>query len=257
MSTEPAGAGEELRFTRLAPPGSRTSTPSPARPLLFRSPVLGIANIAWQTVGSELAALGTAALAAPLRWLVVDPEFDATARHPTPVVFVHGFLGDPTNFLALRTHLGARGVRNCASFSYRPRLDYQRLAGELGRMIDGVCRATGCRQVDVVGHSLGGLIARYLTESTGRPLVRRLVTLGAPYYAGDLPKQELAIFGAHDPLIAAPDPVLGPHGRVRVVPDAGHLGLLYHPAVLRAVVRHLTEPLRTMCPIPTEDSEAA
>ena len=217
--------------------------------------MLGIGNINWQAVGRELAAVGTAALTLPLRWLVVDPEFDASARHRTPVVFVHGFLGDPTNFLAMRTHLAARGVRNFASFSYRTSLDYQRLATELGGTIDGVCRAAGSRQVDVVGHSWGGLVARYLTESRGRRLVRRLVTLGAPYYATGFPEQELAIFGSHDPLVTPPPDHL--HGRIRVVRDTGHLGLLYHPAVLHEVVRHLTRPLGVVRPISREEREAA
>ena len=217
--------------------------------------MLGIANINWQAVGRELAAVGTAALSVPLRWLVVDPEFDATARHRTPVVFVHGFLGDPTNFLAVRSHLAARGVRNFASFSYRPRLDYQCLADELGCTIEEVCRATGSRRVDLVGHSLGGLVARYLTESRGRPFVRRLVTLAAPYYATGFPEQELAIFGAHDPLIAPPPH--GPHERIVVVPDAGHLALLYHPAVLREVASYLVRPLGVARPISAGEREAA
>ena len=217
--------------------------------------MLGIGNINWQAVGRELAAAGTAALTLPLHWLVTDPEFDAAARHRTPVVFVHGLLGNPTNFLAMRTYLAARGVRNFASFSYGPRLDYQRLAGELGDAIEGVSRATGCRQVDVVGHSLGGLVARYLTESHGRRLMRRLVTLGAPYYAGGFPQQELAIFGEQDPLVAPPPDDLP--GRIRVVPDTGHLGLLYHPAVWREVVRHLTRPREVGRPIAPEVAEAA
>ena len=214
----------------------------------------GIANITWQAVGRELAAFGTAALTFPLRWLVVEREFDPGARYPTPVVFVHGLLGDPTNFLAIRAHLAARGVRNFASFSYGPRVDYQRLAAELGDMIEGVCRATGSRQVDVVGHSLGGLVARYLTESRGRRFVRRLVTLGSPYYANGFPRQELAIFGEHDPLVASPPD--GLTGRIRVVRDTGHLGLLYHPAVLREVARHLTRP-REVWSTSREEREAA
>ena len=56
---------------------------------------------------------------------------------------MHGFLGDPTNFLALRDHLASRGIRNFLSFSYPPRLDYQRLACRLGRMVEAVCLATG------------------------------------------------------------------------------------------------------------------
>jgi len=252
---EPAVLHRNARSQRLGfqAPAPRAALAGTALAVLVS--VLGIANINWQAVGRELAAVGTAALSVPLRWLAVDSEFDATAWHRTPVVFVHGFLGDPTNFLAVRSHLAARGVRNFASFAYRPRLDYQRLADELGCTIEGVCRATGSRHVDLVGHSLGGLVARYLTESRGRPFVRRLVTLAAPYYATGFPEQELAIFGAHDPLVVPP--LDGPRSRIRVVPDAGHLGLLYHPAVLHEVARYLSRPRGFVSPRSAEEREAA
>src|SRR5262249_55291911 len=151
----------------------------------------------------------------------------------TPVVFVHGLLGAPTNFLALRSTLAAHGIQNFASFSYGPRIDHQRLAPRLGRTLDAVCEATGAAQVDVIGHSLGGLLARYLLASGGGRRVRRLGTLGAPYFPGRLPRRELAVFGARDLLVPAPHPVHGPYGRVRIIADCGHLGLLYPPAALR------------------------
>jgi pimeloyl-ACP methyl ester carboxylesterase len=197
------------------------------------------------TIGREMVAVGTAALSMPLRWLLPEERFDPAVAHPTPVVFAHGFLGDPTNFLVLRRFLAARGVRNFASFSYSPRLDYHRLARQLERMIDETCAASGCDHVDVVGHSLGGLAARVLTESRGRCRVRRLVTLGAPYYVTRFPRHELAIFAANDPLVAVPR-ADGPRGRCLVVPDCGHLGLLYHPSVLRAVAAYLKAPAETV-----------
>src|SRR5690606_38097343 len=44
------------------------------------------------------------------------------------------------------------------------------------------CERTGSRQVDVVGHSLGGLIARYYVQRLGGDgRVRTLVTLGTPH----------------------------------------------------------------------------
>src|SRR5207244_2106373 len=81
------------------------------------------------------------------------------------------------------------------SFSYPPRLDYQRLACRLGRMVEAVCLATGASQVDLVGHSLGGLIARYLTEMGDGGRVRRVVTLGAPSFSTRIPPLDLAVFG--------------------------------------------------------------
>jgi pimeloyl-ACP methyl ester carboxylesterase len=209
--------------------------------LLTMAAVMSLGPRAWHTVGREMAALGTAALSMPLRWVLPDERFDPSAPHPTPVVFAHGLLGDPTNFLVLRRFLAARGIRNFASFSYSPRLDYHRLARQLERTIEETCAASGSDDVDVVGHSLGGLAARVLTESGGRGRVRRLVTLGAPYYVTRFPHHELAIFAAADPLVAVPR-ADGPRGRCLVIPDCGHLGLLYHPTVLRAVAAYLRAP---------------
>jgi len=177
--------------------------------------------ISLRIVGNEVSALGTAALAMPLRFLLRGQPFDPHAPNPTPVVLVHGFLGDPTNFLALRSHLAARGIRNFVNFSYPPRLDYQRLACRLGQTVEAVCLHTGASQVDLVGHSLGGLIARYLTEMDGSR-VRRVATLGAPYFATRIPPRD---------------------GRIVLVGDCGHWSLLYHPAVLEEVARFLSFPL--------------
>jgi hypothetical protein len=206
--------------------------------------------ITLRTLSTEVTALGAATLSLPLRFVVPSQRFDPAAPHATPTVLVHGLFGDPTNFLLLRGHLGARGIRNFASFPYPPRLDYQRLARHLGRAIEAFCLATGAPEVDVVGHSLGGLVARYLVEMEPEHRIRRLVTLGAPYFASPLPRQELAIFGAADPIIPPPHPVLGPHaahvargGRVVLVPECGHWGLLYHPTVLRESAAFLSAPV--------------
>lgn len=199
-----------------------------------------------RVVGTEVSALGTAALSMSLRLVVSRECFDPTAAHRVPVVLVHGFLGDPTNFLVLRSYLAAGGIRNFATFAYPPRIDYQRLAARLGREIGQLCVATGAPEVDVVGHSLGGLVARYLVEMAPGAPIRKLITLGAPYFASPLPPQEHAIFAAHDPFIPPPHPFYGPHaahvangGGVVVVPECGHWGLLYHPAVLREVATSL------------------
>src|SRR6266404_410271 len=188
--------------------------------------------ISLRMVGTEVSALGAAALSMPLRFVVERDRFDPSSPYPTPVVLVHGLFGDPTNFLLLRRYLATRGMRNFAAFSYPPRLDYQRLAPRLGDLIDAVCLATGAPEVDLVGHSWGGLIARYLVEMPRASRVRRLVTLGAPYFASP-----------------PPPPIYGPHsgprqrgGRVVVVPECGHWGLLIHPAVLREAAGFLAFP---------------
>ena len=167
-------------------------------------------------------------------------DFDAKAPHPTPVVLVHGFLGNPGHFRFLRRFLVARGFYNFATFSYAPRVDHQELARRLGHAIEAVCEAAGRAEVDVVGYSLGGLVARHLLERGEGARVRRLVTLGAPYLTDALPERETAIFGAADVII--PPPPLRLRGRSATVMGCGHLGLLYHPAALGQVAAFLGEP---------------
>ena len=199
--------------------------------------------LTFRTATTELSALATTALSMVSGALAgTSGGWDLDAPHPTPVVFVHGFFGHATNFRVLRQALADAGARNTAQFSYGPTLDYQRLAAQLGRMLAEICAATGARQIDVVGHSFGGLAARYLVDSGAGGLLRRLVTLGSPYYASVIPVRELAIFAADDPLIPLPEPERRPYERMKVIPECGHLGLLYHPDVLREVCTFLTAP---------------
>ncbi len=192
-----------------------------------------------RALGSEISALAGVVGALPWRSLASDTLDDA-GLHPVPVVLVHGILGDPTNFSALRRHLARHGIRRFSSFVYRPRLDYQRLAGELQAHVETVCRASGAAQVDVVAHSLGGLAARYFMQTGGTHLVRRLVTLGTPYLAYANPSQELAVFAANDALV--PPPLDRARRRMRIIDACGHLGLLTDERALGAVARYLTRP---------------
>jgi pimeloyl-ACP methyl ester carboxylesterase len=194
----------------------------------------GLATV--RVLGSELSALIGVVGSLPWRSLVQD-TLDAPGVHPVPVILVHGLFGDPTNFAGLRRHLARHGMRRFASFVYAPRLDYPRLARDLHARIDAVRHETGSPQVDVVGHSLGGLVARYLAQTSGAAVVRRLVTLGTPYLAHTNPPQELAVFAADDALV--PPPVDRARRHMTVVEACGHLGLLTHPRALAAVVRHL------------------
>ena len=173
-------------------------------------------------------------------WVSCAADFDAHAPHPTPVVLVHGFLVNPGHFRFLRRFLVVRGFHNFATFAYAPRVDHHELAQRLGRAIEAVCEATGRAEVDVVGYSLGGLVARHLLERGERARVHRLVTLGAPYLTDSLPERESAIFGAAD--VVVPPPPHRLRGRSAIVTSCGHLGLLYQPAALGLVAAFLGEP---------------
>ncbi|MER5576145.1 esterase/lipase family protein [Streptomyces massasporeus] len=112
---------------------------------------------------------------------------DGAAQLPTeakpPVLLLHGFIDNRSVFVLLRRSLAQHGRQQIESLNYSPLTCDIRAAAELlGRRIEEICERTGAGQVDVVGHSLGGLIARYYVQRLGGDArVRTLVTLGTPH----------------------------------------------------------------------------
>ncbi|SOD84328.1 triacylglycerol lipase [Streptomyces sp. Ag109_G2-15] len=115
------------------------------------------------------------------------PAQDGATRLPgrpgPPVVLLHGFIDNRSVFVLLRRNLARNGRQRVESLNYSPLTCDIRIAAELlGRHIEEICERTGSGQVDIVGHSLGGLIARYYVQRLGGDLrVRTLVTLGTPH----------------------------------------------------------------------------
>lgn len=102
--------------------------------------------------------------------------------HP-PVVLLHGFADNRSVFVLLRRSLSRHGWRHLESLNHSLlTCDIRTAAVALGHRIEGICARTGHKEVDIVGHSLGGLIARYYIQCLhGDQRVRTLVTLGTPH----------------------------------------------------------------------------
>lgn len=100
-----------------------------------------------------------------------------------PVVLLHGFIDNRSAFVVLRRALTRHGRRHLESLNYSPLTRDIRAAAELlGLHVEEICARTGHSRVDIVGHSLGGLIARYYVQRLGGDRrVRTLVTLGTPH----------------------------------------------------------------------------
>jgi pimeloyl-ACP methyl ester carboxylesterase len=106
----------------------------------------------------------------------------------TPIVLVHGFFDNRSIFTLLRRGLHRRGFGSTYALNYSALSeDIRAVAARLGALIDQVCEETGHERVHVIGHSLGGLIGRYLVQRLGGDRrVHTLVTLGSPH-GGTLP----------------------------------------------------------------------
>ena len=103
----------------------------------------------------------------------------ARRRDLRTVVFVHGLAANRSGFLPLQTWLRLRGHSRQLAVDYRSTGSLEALALRLKREIDA--HVQGGR-VDLVAHSMGGLVARfYLQRLGGARRVDRLVTLGTPH----------------------------------------------------------------------------
>jgi pimeloyl-ACP methyl ester carboxylesterase len=100
------------------------------------------------------------------------------------------------NFLPLAHRLGSAGLGPVLGFEYWTRGKVSSAARKLSAYIDTVRNATGCERVDLIGHSLCGVVGRYLVQlGGGAHEVRCLVTLGASHGGADF-----SVFGLGRPV---------------------------------------------------------
>ncbi|MCW5251572.1 esterase/lipase family protein [Streptomyces sp. SHP 1-2] len=111
------------------------------------------------------------------------PPSPLTLPARPPVVLLHGFIDNRSVFLLLRRSLARHGGQPVVSLNHSPLAGDIRAAAELlAGYVEEICGRTGTERVDLVGHSLGGLIARYYVQRLGGDLrVRTCVTLGTPH----------------------------------------------------------------------------
>jgi len=101
----------------------------------------------------------------------------------TPILMVHGMIDNRSIFTLLRRGLRRRGFGRVVSINYSPlTADVRVAAAWLAQEVESLVVETGYERVHVIGHSLGGLIARYyVTRLGGDERVHTLVTLGTPH----------------------------------------------------------------------------
>jgi pimeloyl-ACP methyl ester carboxylesterase len=209
--------------------------------------------------------------------LLLYPFGLRTTRRRTPrqaemqtTVFVHGYLGNRSTFLPMSAYLRAHGMRNILAFDYSARDSVERAAIDLKEFLKR--RVRGGR-VNLVCHSMGGLIARYfLQELGGARRVDHCITIGTPhrgtYNAYWLPNSVGRSLRPESALLARLEKTRSNAASVKflsitggtdniVLPrtfsalddqsvhfsDVGHLGLLFSPRVCQVVAARLLKPL--------------
>jgi pimeloyl-ACP methyl ester carboxylesterase len=188
-----------------------------------------------KTIVTELVAAGALIGSYPLDWLVRQTEQYQWTPDSEPVILAHGFGGNRSNLLALAAYLRLARFDNVTYFQYPRWQSIDDSAAQLRHLIEEKIGDTG---VHLIGHSLGGTIARRYAADARAGSVRSLITLGSPYSYGQRSPQEVGIFGDDDPIVPAPiEDMLDPaaFARIVILRDVGHLALIFHPEVLRII----------------------
>jgi len=134
-----------------------------------------------QSLGTHLALYPLGFVGAPLRPRELNNGHEV---YETPIVQVHGYFHNRSGFFFMSRELREQGFRWIHGMNYNPlRSGVPELAEWFGKHIEDVMRISGAKRVHVVGHSLGGVIARwYIQELGGERHVDHCVTIGTPHH---------------------------------------------------------------------------
>jgi pimeloyl-ACP methyl ester carboxylesterase len=188
------------------------------------------------------------------------------AHEDDVVVLVHGFFASAGVWRPMKQILSTETGAKVASFTHAPGVGIERIAKSLASLVEHL--PAGCR-VHLVGHSLGGLVARwYVQELGGHARVTQTVSLGSPFggtarahpfpflvgrelgrsspllarlraraHEHDVP--HTSVVGDGDMVVVPRDSAVFPRGEVVVLPHCGHNTLLFHDESIAHVVERV------------------
>ena len=190
---------------------------------------------------------------APL-WYLVGRRM-GRGRGGAPVVSVHWYRQNRIDFVWIARRLRAAAVGPMYGFNYPWMLAIGACASRLDRFVEAICAETGAEHVDLVCHSMGGVVATEYMQNASRR-VRRCVTIASPHggiawrgpvigrgiaqlragseylaVASDrpLPVPTLSIHSTHDNVVHPPTSSRLQHrgGADFVVEGRGHFAILF------------------------------
>ena len=178
------------------------------------------------------------------------------------VVLIHGFFASGGVFRPMKERLVAETGSKVATFTHAPGVSITSIAKSVARIVERI--PMSCR-VHVVGHSLGGLVARwYVQELGGHERVAQTISLGSPFGGTEIARRFPILVGrelcrtspllarlrarAHehdvphtsvvadaDTMVVPCESAVFPRGDVVVLPGRGHNSLLFDPESIAVV----------------------
>lgn len=221
--------------------------------------------LALRLIASETLLLCGTVVANLFGWLP-GGRVSADSAGQTPILLLHGLFHNQGCWWYVRLLLHHRGLDNVHSLNLPPWKDAEELTERIAKKVDVLRHATGSDRVILVGHSMGGILARnYLQLRGGENKVAQLILLGVPNQGSKLvpfaltrlarvllPNSEFLarlnqaplpasvpitnIYTRHDNMVVPSTLCQWPQVRQVELEKLGHIGLLYHASALTALI---------------------
>lgn len=113
----------------------------------------------------------------------ITPKISSSQYNRNPIILIHGYLMRGLVMYPIKRRLNKDGYKNVYLFTYSPPwLNIDDFSRQLRDKIEFVKKEAGAEKVDLICHSMGGLVAlNYINNLDGAKIVNRLITLGTPF----------------------------------------------------------------------------
>lgn len=113
----------------------------------------------------------------------ITPKSSSSQDNRCPIILVHGYMMRGLVMYPIKRRLSKDGYKNVFLFTYSPPwLNIDDFSRQLRDKVEFVKKETGAGKVDLICHSMGGLVAiNYINNLDGAKNVNRLITLGTPF----------------------------------------------------------------------------
>ena len=117
-------------------------------------------------------------------------------RGETPILLLHGLFVNQSCWFWFKRQLRQQGFKNIVTISLSGWHNEETLTELLSKRIDELRLQLGVNKVHLIGHSMGGMIARnYVQLRGGESKVDQLICLGSPHHGSKLATFALSPLG--------------------------------------------------------------
>lgn len=186
-----------------------------------------------------------------------------------PVLLIHGYACNSGYWLPMSKLLAQARISHYGIDLEPPGASIDDYAPQVQAAVARLCAETGSAQVIILGHSMGGLVARAYLRRYGDAQIARVITLGTPHHgtalahfgpgsnaeqmrrdsawldalaASEANTQRMlisSIYSVHDNIIAPQDSSDLPGARNLVFGAIGHVALGRHPDIMQCALTEI------------------